>query len=82
MTSAKRTVEKRCEMKTTVLLPTDQPAHLLMEAMLSERVEGCRGLIENEHLGIAHERPRDRDVLPLAAGQVVPSSKVLPRMVL
>src|SRR5579883_1786080 len=41
----------------------------LLDEALALRVERTRRLVEEKHGGVAQERPRDRDTLPLAAGE-------------
>jgi hypothetical protein len=63
-----RTLEKRCEMRTAVRRA--QLLEALEHLELGPGVQGGGGLIQHQQLRVAHVRPRDGDLLPLAAGQV------------
>jgi hypothetical protein len=49
--------------------PLVQPRHLEPHLRAQRRVEIGQRLVEQEHLGLAHDRAADRDALALAAGQ-------------
>lgn len=42
----------------------------LLNHTLRLRIESANSLIEQDHLGVSHESPRDSDALPLAAGEL------------
>ena len=64
-----RTLEKRCEMRTAVL-PSRSSLKRWNTSNSDARVEGRRGLVEDQQLGVAHVGAGDGDLLPLAAGEV------------
>ena len=47
------------------------PLQLDLEALAELEVERAERLVEEEHVGLVDERPRERDALLLAAGQLV-----------
>ena len=75
MRSARRTVDSRCEMSTTVASPRCAASRPnTSNSVAHVQVRGR--LVEHQQLGAgAHrvERPGQHDLLPLAAGQVHPA---------
>jgi len=49
---------------------TQEPAELAADRGPCLRVERRKGLVEQKHGGVVRERARQRDPLPLAAGQL------------
>ena len=68
MTSAIRTVEKRWEMNTGLVL--GHLRELFIESVLAKGIQCRRGLVENENLRVTHEGAGNREVLPLASGEI------------
>src|SRR5713101_7180221 len=50
--------------------PTSERTQPLEQVVLGLRIQRRRRFIEEQDLRVAHERPRQRDLLPLATGQV------------
>ncbi len=71
-----RTLEKRCEISTAVL-PRGELLEALEHLEFRARIERRGRLVEDQHLRVAHVGARDRDLLPLAAGQVDAGAKAL-----
>ena len=70
--SARRTVDSRCAMTNEVRLRIRFWQRVLHE-QLRLGVERRRRLVENQDRRILQQRTRDREPLPLAAGQPLPS---------
>ena len=65
MWSARRTVAKRWEMKTT-MRSQREIVEALEQVPLGEGIESCSGFVHDDQRSIAEESPSNRHSLPLA----------------
>ena len=75
MRSAERTLEKRCEMRSTERPSRSSPSR--SKSRLSARASSAAGrLVEDHERRVAEERARERDALPLADREVVAAGEL------
>ena len=66
MRSASRIVLRRCAATMRVARSAEEVA---LDLLLRDGIERARGFVENQNLRTGHQRARQRDALPLSAGE-------------